>query len=379
MIGNIDISDYITHNTLKDHIDTFYDQIDNSPSGPNTAELIALQNKYSKIDDLKFSKTPGQQQYLTLHLNIHSLPDKHSQLQDMIAQLKDKGTTVHFILLCETFLKESNAMMYPIPGYNFMHRSRLIKKQGGVAMYILDEFSYEECPELCTFYEGEFECIFVKVRTGTNKKIVLGEIYRVPNTNERLALSRYEAILDQLHNNDTDVIIGTDQNFDFLQINSHRNTADLLDSFLEVGLFPTINKPTRVTHCSKTLIDNLYVKCGNKSDLSSGIILSDISDHFPIFFYMKHTGTNITKSPLRFSYRPINETSLVNIKHSLSLIDWSYLHNLSLDHAYEEFIKTLNNIINDHAPMQDINIPYTKNYQATLDDSGSNTIYKVQR
>ena len=45
--------------------------------------------------------------------------------------------------------------------------------------------------------------------------------------------------------------------------------------------FPTITKPTRVTDASATLIDHMWINRINY--YSSGILYTNISDHFPIF------------------------------------------------------------------------------------------------
>ncbi len=61
-----------------------------------------------------------------------------------------------------------------------------------------------------------------------------------------------------------------------------KHTSDLLNAFFEENLIPTITKPTGITHTSA--IDNIHVYAKlNKRNLHRGIILSDISDHFPMF------------------------------------------------------------------------------------------------
>ena len=51
-----------------------------------------------------------------------------------------------------------------------------------------------------------------------------------------------------------------------------------------IRLFPSITLPTRTTAESRTLIDNACCKLSaDLTDLRAGIILSDISDHYPYF------------------------------------------------------------------------------------------------
>ena len=49
-----------------------------------------------------------------------------------------------------------------------------------------------------------------------------------------------------------------------------------------MGFHPLITKPTRITSYSATLIDNIFT---NDSEFraKSGIIITDISDHPPVF------------------------------------------------------------------------------------------------
>ena len=49
---------------------------------------------------------------------------------------------------------------------------------------------------------------------------------------------------------------------------------------------PTITRPTRITSESATLIDKIYVSGNRLEYLRSGILVADISDHFPILFLL---------------------------------------------------------------------------------------------
>ena len=47
---------------------------------------------------------------------------------------------------------------------------------------------------------------------------------------------------------------------------------------------PTINKPTRVTKHTTTVIDNIVTKYILNSDFKSVIVKTNLSDHFPTIF-----------------------------------------------------------------------------------------------
>ena len=54
------------------------------------------------------------------------------------------------------------------------------------------------------------------------------------------------------------------------------------------GMIPTINKPTCVTRQTPSAIDHIITNSIMHTGFKSGIIKTDISDHFPIFFFDKY-------------------------------------------------------------------------------------------
>ena len=52
-------------------------------------------------------------------------------------------------------------------------------------------------------------------------------------------------------------------------------------------LIPTVNKPTRITRNIVTAIDHIITNSEINAEFKTGIIKTDISDHFPILFIFK--------------------------------------------------------------------------------------------
>jgi len=152
-----------------------------------------------------------------------------------------------------------NAHLFKLPNYNCIYKHRKIKGKGGVAIYIPDNIQYILREDLSIFIEGEFESIFIESINNSQTSIV-GVKYRIPNTNVNLSIQRYQAILDKTESANSQVIIGTDHNFDYLKINSYKSSTDLLHLYLAINIIPTITKPTRITHISANFIDNVYVR-----------------------------------------------------------------------------------------------------------------------
>lgn len=317
---------------------------------------LNLSSLYYDIEDIfNDSRIKDQEyKYYALHLNIQSLPAKFDRLNHIIGGFKDKGITLDFILLCETFLKDEIANHFNIPGYDFVYKNRT-SKGGGVAIYINKDFDYTIREDLSVFEQGEFESIVVEV-SKNNQKAVVGEIYRVPNTNATSSVIKYENLLQKLENYRHPIILATDQNFNLLKIDHHAKTKELLDLFLTSNLVPSITKPTRITHSSSTLIDNIYISATHALPSFSGIITTDISDHLPVIVCLGKVSNRSTKAKsTKITYRPLNETKLNNIRNELSHYDWEHLNIKPTQEAFGDFQNSLTSIINHNAPLKTIN------------------------
>ncbi len=112
-------------------------------------------------------------------------------------------------------------------------------KEGGVAIYVKDNLTYQLRDDLALFSEGEFESIFIEITSG-KKPTFVGEIYRIPDITQETAIKHYESIISKLHPKNKNVILGTDQNFDYLNADLHRPASLLLDTFINNGLAPCI-------------------------------------------------------------------------------------------------------------------------------------------
>jgi endonuclease/exonuclease/phosphatase family metal-dependent hydrolase len=91
-----------------------------------------------------------------------------------------------------------------------------------------------------------------------------------------------QELLDLLTEENKESYIMGDFNIDLLKFSNHNKTNDYLENIFSLGHIPLITKPTRVTTHSATLIDHIYTsKLQEKT--KSGIVVTDISDHFGIF------------------------------------------------------------------------------------------------
>lgn len=332
---------------------------DETSNNDDPFRTLNIDSKYFDVDNLKYLKPAYSKTHTSeitsMHLNIQSLPAKFDKLKDLLSELNEQNITIDLILLCETFLNKNNLNMYNLPGYNFVCSNRPNCSRGGVAIYINDKFKFNLRPDLSTFVPGEFESIFIEINTG-KQLFIAGEIYRIPNSNEAQSVSRYEDILNKLQNYKHNIIIGTDQNFDYLKIDKHKPTEDLFNIFISHGLVPAITKPTRITHSSATLIDNLYITSKTKSEFHTGIICTDISDHLPIIIFIGKINKSNKVLNTTLTKREINSQTLESISKHIENINWRTLEDMNTNEAYDHFSEKIKDVINHYAPEKTIKI-----------------------
>ena len=80
------------------------------------------------------------------------------------------------------------------------------------------------------------------------------------------------------------MIICGDFNIDLVHVNTSKMANTFFDTMISLGCIHLINRPTRIDtkHNSSSIIDNIFTNVNLNMKRFSGIIISDISDHFPI-------------------------------------------------------------------------------------------------
>ena len=87
---------------------------------------------------------------------------------------------------------------------------------------------------------------------------------------------------------------------------------------------PIITKPSRITNQTATLIDNIFIKQPN--GFVSGILISDISDNFPLFILKRNLITkNSSQQNTNVKYRLINDSTITNLRQSLLCLDLDHI------------------------------------------------------
>ena len=164
-----------------------------------------------------------------LQYNIRGLNSKIWNLNHLIDKLQNNGHP-DIVLICESWLK-TNSPKPQIDGYTIERNDRKHKKGGGVCVMLSNKCKYKQRLDLEQFNCTSFESCFVEMRCW-NSKIIVGSIYRPPNTNPQEFIETTSKVITQAKLHGRHVILRMDHNLDLLKENRHSPTHDFLESDL---------------------------------------------------------------------------------------------------------------------------------------------------
>ena len=150
----------------------------------------------------------------------------------------------------------------------------------------------------------------------------------------------------QVDSGNKEIIIIGDLNINYLKNGDHRN---LTDNIALLGLNQIVNKPTRVTKASNTLIDIILTnRPGNLCSVN--VILSSLSDH-DIIGCMRKVN-NIKYSDSIISFRDYKKYDHTKINAELSFTDWQPVYQTNdVDSAWNKLENILMKTITNHVPI----------------------------
>ena len=316
---------------------------------------------------------PGKNDLSIMQLNIRGLLNKQGHLIETI-----RSCQPDIILLCETWLNTHTETLVDIPGYKLITKNRLDRIGGGVGILVNQNLKSRKREDLCM--ETHFlEHQIVELKTDS-KNILVMSGYRPPNTSLRSLLTEYKSLVSSLKKcKSHELVIGIDHNLDFIKAHMHIQTSDFIELNLTNDLLPCITKPTRITHKTATLIDNIFVSLNLQQQLIPFILTDDISDHLPIVAILGNQRKCLKESKTIRS-RNLCDENIDKIKTDLININWDEaLDNKICNDSFNIFHQTLTNCINMHAPEEIRKISYKMQVRDPWMTKGLLTSLKKQK
>ena len=266
-----------------------------------------------------------QKVFSLCHINIRSIRKNISALENYIDMLQ---YDFQIIGLSETWLSNNDCGLYNLQGFHMIEKHRSCQSGGGVAICLKSEIEYKTRTDLDIF-DDHIESVYVEIdksHFGTDKNIVIGTIYRKPNSDIKTFNNMLTAVLDTLSSENKLVYLLGDYNLNLLNVDSHNPTSEFLEIMYSNHFFPLITRPTRITQHSATLIDNIFTN--NITDLEpslNGILVTDISDHF-LIFHINYTYTAKEVDSFIIT-RVYNEKNKQKFIENISTFQWEEVYN----------------------------------------------------
>ena len=299
----------------------------------------------------------ASQCFSSCHINIRSINANLSHFENYLQLL---SIDFPVIAITETWLTDITCDLYSWTEYNFVEQHRSNKCGGGVGIFLQNHLNYIKRNDL-NISNDSCESLFVEIdRTNLirEKNIIIGVIYRPPKTEISHFIDIMKDIMDKIKNENKICYLVGDYNINLINVDSHGLTSEFNDIMYSGGFIPLITRPTRVTRTSATLIDNIYGNQILDRDHSlSGIMLTDITDHYPIFHIANYVHAQDAEySITRRNYTTRNKDNFIS---QLSNIDWTdVLQSDSTQRAFSLFQNKMGNLHDNCFPLQHISKIY---------------------
>ena len=196
-------------------------------------------------------------------------------------------------------------------------------------------------------------------------------MYRIPNTNINLFTEKFNEIIEPLRSSHELIVLG-DFNINLRNDDSHKR---LFEICLQSNyLIPTIFAPTRVatktlqngqTITSETLIDNILIKAN--LSCTSGLIDTNISDHFPIHISIPEITLANTNTPKVIQYRLVDENRKRKFRDALSR-QQNYMNNSEAKQVFSGFGETFDDLYNKYFPITSKTLTHKEEKKTWIND-----------
>ena len=278
-----------------------------------------------------------------MQLNVRGLYNKIDQIKFLL-NVVTSNRKPDILMLCETW-QSKNSPVPKLPGYEYVYKARTHKLGGGVGIFISDKLKYKNRPDLEIETDTVEHCIVeLKLK---NKKMLMCSGYRVPGQNPGKFVQEYEELISHMNKTRLPVIIGLDHNLDLLKHKNHNPTLRFVEKNLDLNMVPCITKPTRIMKSSATLTDNIFVPLNLVPNVSSYIVIEDMSDHLLIAMKL-HDVQLAEKKQTVIDSRDLRPKNVERLKQAIGDYDWQgFLSSVIIRNDQTKNVIPQNVIVND--------------------------------
>ena len=287
-----------------------------------------------------------------LHINIRSLNKHFDELGSLLSTI---GYLPSIIGCTETRLTNQTYVdILNLDGYTLLHRDRLGRTGGGACLYVHSSILANVCDDF-KINDNHSDSLFIELINKSGKNIIIGVIYRPPDSDRSTFTDSLDELLLKINESNKDCILFGDLNIDVSKDTPFKR--EFINTLHSYGFHPSINIPTRVqfrsTNVSKTVIDNIVTNMHN-TKLETGVLVTDISDHFPIVLFANLTQkNNLQHHPIK--RRILNERTLHQLTTTLKAKSWDIIyHSTDPETAYDKLANEITESICTALPLKSV-------------------------
>ena len=309
--------------------------------------------KYVTEDEINdFTQLNSVDKLSFLQINCRSLNKNFDGVINLLSTFNDKPTCV---AVTETWLNSTNHNLFHLPGYEFISSYREKRRGGGAGIFIAQKLTYKVIN--LNIDVKNFEYILVEIIQPNCKNIIIGAIYRPPELKVTDFNLEFDIFLGSLDCRKPIFLVG-DYNMDLLKSNVSNEIDNFIKNINSHCFLPTIDKPTRITKTSKTLLDNFFIN-SHCYYSRSAIIFNDLSDHCPILLIVD-LKINKSSLPNFFFKRFYTKHKISMFQEALHIEDWREIcqkanESRNPNEAYNLFITTFTHLYNVFFPLNKVN------------------------
>ncbi|XP_065645234.1 uncharacterized protein LOC136075726 [Hydra vulgaris] len=293
-----------------------------------------------------------------LHLNIRSAK---ANFENFKIFLEESNFIFNIICLSETWLTDdafSESCRFDLLEYDAIHLQRKSKKRGGGGViYVKNSLRFKMRKDMCiSECNGKF--VSIEIVNDKTKNILVTCCYKPPNASTENFSNHLQNIIQKVSLEKKKLFVLGDFNINALNYDNDIESQNFYNNLFRYGVIPLINKPTRITRNSATLIDNISTNFLFENSLKKGIIKTPISDHMPIFISANTSNKQKQKqNKVTFTKRLLSLNNQLAFQNELGNIDWSPLDSLNdANSMFNNFHHIFSNLYEKHFPETEVKI-----------------------
>ena len=293
------------------------------------------------------------------HINARSLNKNIEELREIIYK-----TSFDAVAISETWLtKNTPHDRFELNNFSVLRNDRKSKRGGGVLWYIRSHYQTKVIKTPCS--NSIPEMLWIEVTTG-GKKLALGCLYKPPKIPYGVFANLYECLISIYSKYEHTVLLG-DFNCNMLDLNAY-NTKLLLDSFIEpFSLKQLVEKPTRITNLSTTLIDLILVNKPQNALFSNVCDAPGVSDH--CFTYVAYSLKKEKFKPYKVTKRDFKNVDWDRFRNAVEYTPWeNILYVGNINNKVTTLENYMNDILDQYAPYKTFTVK-KPNHTPWIDDT----------